>query len=206
MRTSKNFFDKDTAYKMMRKDMIHKYGKDKTKTIFDKASEELELLYNEYHNIPEGERRHTHESIFPRIALYRVLLEELPDKAMSIMDLAVENAGIKVGKILNVLTSIPGMKSIFIKIFKYMTKEMFGPSAGFQQQFYETKKDELRFDIIECPYCKYCRLCGCDDLTHTFCDSDIYCYGHLSGIDFKRTQTLGTGGDCCDFNLKVRRK
>ncbi|MBQ8603343.1 MAG: L-2-amino-thiazoline-4-carboxylic acid hydrolase [Oscillospiraceae bacterium] len=42
-------------------------------------------------------------------------------------------------------------------------------------------------------------------MTHNFCDSDIYCYGNLPGIKFERTQTLGTGGSCCDFSFTIER-
>ena len=35
-----------------------------------------------------------------------------------------------------------------------------------------------------------------------FCNNDIYAYGSLDGIQFLRVQTLGTGGEKCDFLLK----
>lgn len=34
-----------------------------------------------------------------------------------------------------------------------------------------------------------------------FCDSDFATYGNLPGIKFERTQTLGSGGQCCDFKF-----
>lgn len=202
MKSGLKFYKKDTAYRILKKKIVAKYGKRKTEQIWRRAGRYLEYLWKKYENIPDGEKRHTHGSIFPRIAMYYALKKEYPQEAMKILDSAVEYTTKRVGEILGAVTKIPFMSSLFLRIFAYMTKKMFGPSAGFEQIFYEANGKKLRFDIIECPYCKYCKKCGCPELTHTFCDSDIYCYGNLSGIEFKRTQTLGTGGICCDFSLQ----
>lgn len=34
-----------------------------------------------------------------------------------------------------------------------------------------------------------------------FCKSGDMCYGSMKKITFKRTQTLGTGGEYCDFKF-----
>lgn len=188
---------------MLKKRMVAKYGKRKAKQIWRRAGKCLEYLWEKYEDISEGEKRHTHGSIFPRIAMYYVLKKEYPQEAMKILDSAVEYTGKCAGKLIGAVTAIPFMPSLFLRIFAYMTNKMFGPSAGFEQFFYEADGKVLRFDITECPYCKYCKKCGCPELIHTFCDSDIYCYGNLPGIEFRRTQTLGTGGTCCDFSLRL---
>lgn len=66
-------------------------------------------------------------------------------------------------------------------------------------------KDICQFNILKCPYVKYCAELGCPELAHIFCNNDIYAYGSLEGIQFLRTQTLGTGGEKCDFLLKRSR-
>lgn len=203
MKSGLKFYNRDIAYRMLKKRVVQKYGKKKTKQIWRRAGKCLEYLWEKYRDVSKEEKRHTHNNIFPRIAMYRVLEKEYPQEAMEIMDFAVEHTGKYAGKLFGVFTAIPLMPSIFLRIFAYMTKKMFGPSAGFEQVFYEADGKVLRFDITKCPYCKYCKKCGCPELTHTFCDSDIYCYGNLPGIEFARTQTLGTGGTCCDFSLRV---
>lgn len=92
-----------------------------------------------------------------------------------------------------------------MQVFLFMLEKMFGEDAGFKQRLYKANKEEIRLDIIECPYCEYCKLCNCPELIHTFCDSDIYCYGNLPKIEFVRHSTLGTGGEKCDFYFKRRR-
>ena len=39
-------------------------------------------------------------------------------------------------------------------------------------------------------------------LTRIFCTNDNRCYGSLPGIEFKRSGTLGTGANRCDFYLR----
>ena len=206
MKSGLDFYKKDTAYRMIRADLEAQYGKEKTQRIWDLAVPELERLWEKYDDVPQEQRMHTHNEIFPRIAIYRALKNELPDSAMEIMDAAVKKAGTKVGNMIGALTRIPGMPKVFVRIMAYMLKKMFGPEAGFTQQYYQTDKNELKFDVTVCPYCKYCELCDCVELTHTFCDSDVYCYGNLPGVLFERTQTLGTGGSCCDFHFKAERR
>ena len=40
--------------------------------------------------------------------------------------------------------------------------------------------------------------------TRIFCANDERCYGDLPGLEFRRTGTLGTGADRCDFFLRKR--
>ena len=52
--------------------------------------------------------------------------------------------------------------------------------------------------------CLWHRACienGCENLCSLFCDVDDVTYGELRKIGFKRTKTLGHGGDCCDFHF-----
>lgn len=72
---------------------------------------------------------------------------------------------------------------------------------GFANAVYKATSKEYRMDITACPYAKYCEGEDCSELTHIFCDNDVYAYGYLDGIRFTRTETLGTGGNKCDFRL-----
>lgn len=42
---------------------------------------------------------------------------------------------------------------------------------------------------------------GCPEACRFFCECDNYAFGDLKKVGFRRTQTLGTGGDCCDFHF-----
>lgn len=202
-----NYYYKGKRYKMMKEKLESEYGQELVIKIFDKANENLNKLYKKYENVSKDEKFHLYNSILPRIAMYQILSEELnSDKAMKITEETVKDVCTKIGNILGEMTSLPGMSSLFLQIFRIKVKKKFGDTSGFTQKFYNTEDGSLRFDTQKCPYCKYSKECGCPEIIHTFCDSDIYCYGNLPKIKFSRTQTLGTGGECCDFHLKKVKK
>jgi hypothetical protein len=58
-------------------------------------------------------------------------------------------------------------------------------------------------DIIECPYNKYLTEQGCPELNILFCENDVHAYGHLPGLKFTRTGTIGAGSDRCDFKMEL---
>lgn len=89
-----------------------------------------------------------------------------------------------------------------MKVFSKMIDSSYGEKQGFRSKFYARDKHELNFDILECPYKKYYTLIGCPELCQYNCLSDEACYGHMKKVKFVRTETLGRGGDCCDFRFK----
>ena len=64
-----------------------------------------------------------------------------------------------------------------------------------------------RIDMTKCPYHDACVEHGCPELCPCFCDSDDIAYDDLHPkLLWRRTKTLGRGGDCCDFCLKLAGK
>ena len=55
--------------------------------------------------------------------------------------------------------------------------------------------------VKKCLWHTACVENGCEELCPLFCDVDDITYGGLKKIGFKRTKTLGYGGDCCDFHF-----
>ena len=118
------------------------------------------------------------------------------------IDEAINIQGEKMGNLLRKLTAFPFMEKIFLKMFESMAKNMFGEKNGFTQKFYSSPKGTVKFDILDCTYCRYCMLCECPELIHTFCNTDSYCFGNLSKIVFIREETLEFGKKC-DFTLTI---
>lgn len=199
-----SFYEKDNSYKLLFKWLVDKYGNERATVIYNYATTDLNQLLARYSMLSKGERQHTDRFIFPRISMYRAMLNELGNEAMPIMDKLIFVEGTKVGKLLGHITKFPFMKQIFLKIFASMAKKQFGKKNGFEQIFYTSPRHQVRFDIIKCPYCKYCTLCGCPELTHTFCDSDSYCFTNLTKMSFVREQTLAKG-EKCDFSLTIKK-
>ena len=97
---------------------------------------------------------------------------------------------------------VPGMRSLFIRIWDPLTRRVCGSDNGFKNVFYPKVEGEYRMDILACPYCRYFTELGCPELTKIFCANDDRMYGNLPGLVFERTDTLGRGADRCDFCIR----
>lgn len=182
----------------MREDLILVYGNEKTEQIIRQATLDYNKLLNEYRNLPKAIKTHT-SLIFAQVSVYRILKQDNPHQAMELMDTHSRKSGAKKRKMFLMMLKLPVLKHLFIRIFTFCTKNMFGDKNGFQVKFRKTTKKELQFDIMKCPYCEYCTKCGCSELTKVFCDNDIYSYQNLPRLKFVRNETLGISGERCDF-------
>lgn len=183
--------------------MENKLSQEDCEYVFLKAQDNLSSLATQYEDAPEGEKSHLYRTILPRIAMYRALREKLSlEDSVSLIDETVKINCLEVGKKLHKFTSFPLMKGLFMRLFGKMITDMFGEKAGFRQKLYEKNGKSLVLDILDCPYWRTSNELDASEIAHSFCDSDTYCYGNLSGIEFKRSQTLAKGGDKCDFCFK----
>ena len=179
-------------------------GVEETNNVWREARIILKDILNRYPTIQPKEQLHT-DLIFPHIAVYKALLRSHSDKAVKIMEDGEAITAKESAKSFQKIVSLPFGKTIFLKAFAAGCKSGFGPEAGFANIVHNAGSKEYKMDVTACPYVKYCNSEGCPELTHIFCDNDVYAYGHLKGIRFIRTETLGTGGSRCDF-LLVRDK
>lgn len=171
--------------------------------LWKKAEEKLAQIIENYPDLTKGVHMHTDNYIFPAAAIYLTIKEEVgQEKAYAVIeDSAIEHSSAAGRKIAQML-KLPGMKSLFIKIWNPLTKKLFGKDSGFKNVFYPKRKGEYKMDVVACPYNKYLTELGCPELTKIFCTNDDRCYGNLPGIEFKRSGTIGTGYDRCDFYLR----
>ena len=85
------------------------------------------------------------------------------------------------------------------------TVMLFGETAGFAATEIQTGGGVWRIDMTKCPYHDACVQHDCPELCTCFCDSDDITYDGLHPkLYWHRTKTLGRGGDCCDFCLRLR--
>ena len=192
--------DESKRMKIIKKTAADILGDTETERIWDTARERLREILSHYDNIPPKEQMHAN-LIFPHIAVYKSLLENRGGMAMEIMEKGEAAASEKAAKLFQNVVKLPFGKAIFLKGFAAGCRSGFGSDAGFRHVIYRADSKCYQMDVTVCPYMKYCNAEGCAELTHIFCDSDIYAYGYLDGITFERTQTLGTGGEKCDFHL-----
>ena len=87
------------------------------------------------------------------------------------------------------------------------THERAGITARIAAKEHQTTGGVWRIDMLKCPYFDTCRQYRCAELCACFCDSDDISYSNLhKNLLWKRTKTLGKGGDCCDFCLMIESK
>lgn len=192
--------DESKKMRIIKKTVAAILGDTETEKIWDTARERLREILSRYENIPPKEQLHTN-LIFPHIAVYKSLLENHSDMAMEIMEKGETAAAEKTVKLFQHVVKFPFGKAIFLKGFAAGCRSGFGSDAGFRHVIYRADSKCYQMDVTVCPYVKYCNAEGCGELTRIFCDIDVYAYGHLDGITFERSQTLGTGGEKCDFHL-----
>lgn len=194
--------DHDTGYKNIKRDLVKRYGKEAVQRIWKKAGQNWEVLCRRYAHLPETMKPHTDGQMFRMAAVYMALKEAYPEEALEILADGVEKEGRRIAGLLSGLLHIPGMDDVFMRIFSKMLDHSFGEAQGFGSIKHCISKDEVRFDIIRCPYCRYLTEIGCPEIIRFSCEIDEWIYGSLPGLKFRRTGTLGTGADRCDFCLR----
>lgn len=165
----------------------------------------LAELWEENAGATPEEKFHLESQILPGIAAYQVLQTVLPrEEALATLHGYVEERAWKLRKGILGLMRIPGLWRRVPGLFAKGTRKFFGSAAGFAARELEVTGSVWRIDMTKCPYHDACVHYGCPELCHCFCDSDDITYdGMHPKLYWHRTKTLGRGGDCCDFCLKI---
>lgn len=199
--SQKRDLTKNFKFRFIHKELVKLYGEEAAGRIAARAQKHYADCVLLCQDAPKGERMHLDNTILPTVSIYKALLETDPENALSSAHTVMMNMCALGGAFLRGMLRIPGMASVFMRLLPKMAVNMFGPSCGFQFENYGAGSHGLKMDMTACPYCRYAKLLGCPELMPVFCDSDFATYGGLPGIQFQRTQTLGTGGECCDFRF-----
>ena len=200
MKTAAHILKKKTY---LRREIEKRLPKEQADALWQQAEEKLAFLLAQHTDLPRGVRRHTDIRIFPSAALYLAAKESLGEQAaFAVLEEAATELTNRLGKKLAALMRLPGMPSLFIRIWDPLVRKVFGPDNGFRNTFYPKEKGLYRMDVLACPYCRYFTELGCPELTRIFCENDERTYGNLPGLVFERTGTLGKGAEKCDFCVR----
>ena len=183
-----------------------KYGREKTKRITEKMLARYDEIVRENKEEPKEYYMHTRERIYPAIALFDALLaegiqrEEAADFCVNYYKWRASALAPKI----KMVFKIPGLYKIVPKFFYQMTQKSFGPQMGFASKDKYLSKNEMRFNMVKCPYQDTCIKYGCPEIVKGFCDADDICYGNMHpALTWERTKTLGYGYDVCDFKVRI---
>lgn len=180
----------------------------KKKILNEACMDRLAKLYAENADVSKEKKRHLEAQILPGIAVYETLKSVMtPEEAFKTVHGYVEAYALTARKMLVGLLRLPGLYRLLPSVSVMMLHKIFGEAAGFAAKEYRTAGGVMRIDMVKCPYHETCVRYGCPELCACFCDSDDIAYGHMHPkLIWYRTKTLGRGGDCCDFGLKVKGK
>ena len=190
----------------IKENLIAEVGEQEAERIWDRAKMILKEIEARYPDLPKGQQMHA-GYIFPSAAVQLAVREIKGDQDLGYKVIS-EYSWAKsrdMGARLRKSAKIPGFKSLFVKMWGPISKKMFGPDAGFGNVFYPKEKGAYRMDITKCPYNSYFTELGTPELTKIFCINDECTYGNIPGLEFIRHTTLGTGGNRCDFYVRVQR-
>lgn len=167
--------------------------------IFDEQNNILDKIILNAFNKTKNKLKTLKNTILPRIALYKALnnygfsMEDsnnhMKNYMLNYIAKSKHNSMVKMEK-------VPGFYSLYSKIFlKIMRK------TDLQQSKQKHNAKSFDVTITKCLWHQACVENECPELCRLFCDVDNITYGELNKIGFTRTQTLGYGGDCCDFHF-----
>lgn len=185
--------------KIIKKFLFSEFDTEVAQKIFDEQNKILDKIISNTFNKTKNQLKTLKNTILPRIALYKALnnygfsMEDsnnhMKNYMLNYIAKSKHDSMVKMEK-------VPGFYSLYSKIFlKIMRK------TDLQQS--NQKHDTKTFDvtITKCLWHQACVENDCPELCRLFCDVDNITYGGLNKIGFTRTQTLGYGGDCCDFHF-----
>ncbi len=150
----------------------------------------------------KSQMKELEQTILPRVALYKAFMAsgigeghttELMRAYM--MDVVAAQKHASTQK----MQLVPGFFAIYKRVFLKVMRT---------SDLWESTQTEgpgcFGASITRCLWHDACVENGCPELCPLFCDVDDVNYGGLSKMGFSRTQTLGYGGDCCDFHFYKR--
>lgn len=196
----KRYYEKLDGFASVFAALRQQLGPQQTDALVQDAVALCNEFCGQYSGLSKKEKLHTEGMIFPRAAFYLQMVRYIPrEDALRLLEEAVTTGVEPDRKRLHAVTKVPFIRPLFFAVFQKIIDTMFNKGVGFQTHEWEADSRRYRADVLQCPYKKYCKLLGCPELTATFCLSDDRVFGDLSGICFQRQNTLGCGGDRCDF-------
>ncbi len=179
--------------------LIEEFGTNKGNSLFEKQEKMLNTLIENTKNKSENQMKTLVQTILPRIALYKTLLKDdlSEDNVYNYMrKYMIDKVAVKKHSSTAKMELVPGFYSIYGKIFLKIMR-----TTDLQVSVQKHGKGYFDVTIKKCLWHTACVENGCAELCRLFCDVDDVTYGGLKKIGFARTQTLGYGGNCCDFHF-----
>ncbi|MBU3113674.1 L-2-amino-thiazoline-4-carboxylic acid hydrolase [Clostridium lacusfryxellense] len=182
----------------MKKFLINEYGKEQGEKTYKQQQERFYILVNNSNGKSKNQLKTLKNHILPIISLYQVLQETSGDKETSLQiaeKYSFEGVHAKVN-LMRKIEKLPFFYEIFRRIFNKELK-----ADNWELTVEQNNTEAMVFIIKKCLWHSTCVEHTCPEICNMFCKSDNMCYDSMKKITFRRTQTLGMGGECCDFKF-----
>ncbi len=150
-------------------------------------------------------RQHLYGSILPGVAIYQALQNSHGGDQQAALD-EIKNlfrawTDQRVANMMRLLRLFPAPLPLFRLGYTMRMSEF--PAEGWDLRMIENSRRRIAFDIHSCFYLETLTALGVPELTPGFCQGDDRMGEMLPpSIIFHRTQTLGSGGACCNFRYE----
>ena len=145
-------------------------------------------------------RVHLEENILPGLALYQELLADgiEQEAALEVVEQLVMALLRPRRQVMEALGKLPFFYQLTRAMLPGMMKNF--PPEGWETEWVEVSDERLAFNMHRCFYLDTFTAYGASELTPIYCSGDDFLYADAwPQVRFERTQTLGRGGELCDF-------
>ncbi len=187
--------DKLYMFKGSKKELVKKYGAQAASGIWNKANAEYEKLLMKEPNADKSSK----SFVFPAVAIYRAVEEYAPEDALPLTRAIGTKTGLKLKKIFNRITSLPGIPKLMWRNMDKLAAKM---SDGYETRNVCVSSDICSMDVIGCPLYDKAKELETPEAAQMICCMDKEYMTGFRGIDYKRTKSVAEGDDCCDYRLR----
>ena len=183
--------------------LLQKFGQEQGTRLADFKDRRCEELLKKASPKSRQQKKVFEGMLLPRIALYQTLLENdfSREEALKIMEEHMVILGAEpLKKRYEGMDRMPFAYSLFKFGFTHIV-----PGSDLWEADIDTsEKDAFSVTMHRCFWHDTYQEYGCPEVCQFACACDDITYGDLKHIAYHRTQTLGTGGCCCDFRFEKK--
>ncbi len=178
--------------------MAVRFGNKQGAALFLQQKNRLSRLLDNMAPKSKSQLKTLKKFILPYIALYQVLIENLNDinNAQKILDEYIIYKSNQLSRFYHIAELLP----FFFSIFRIVTVNTM-KADSWNSTFDRNDSCVIQFTVTKCLWYDTCKDLGCPEICELFCNGDDTRFGSMKKITFKRSKTLGKGGDCCDFHF-----
>ena len=185
--------------KQIRALWVEEFGESRGGKLFDMQAETLRALIRRQQGKSKAQMKTLSGTILPTVALYKALQQSglSQERAYAcarryMLDVVAAQNHASTAR----MERIPGFYALYSRVFLKIVR-----TVDLWQSEQHRGRNSFDVTIRKCLWHTTCAENGCPELCRLFCESDNVNYGGLKKLGFTRTQTLGCGGDCCDFHF-----